>query len=308
MKLRRASRPVSLWMCALMGALLGVWLVILTVLFGLLLPRDIRRLNTLEDEYTELEDLVAPVVECCEEIDPTNCTCFAPGTTVECWDASSNTPTIMSGVPPSGDDLAILYIVCTPGNTTVDGVSDWDSGDYIRWVPDAGAWFQNKASASGVTVETIDFNWTCTSWDTWGSSTVPATMTIWTLEDQYFMLYVDGVGPPPCPEGTNVTALPRCTLFSDPPLPAQYQRDDSNPHYERRFLTDEQASSLSNERPPIVAQITDRITVFSDIFIIRPDPFFQNFARTWPACVEQPGEGSNDFLFAYFELVYSTRV
>ena len=42
------------------------------------------------------------------------------------WDANSNTPTLTSGVGTGGD----YYIVSVAGNTNLDGVIDWQVGDW----------------------------------------------------------------------------------------------------------------------------------------------------------------------------------
>jgi predicted heme/steroid binding protein len=43
------------------------------------------------------------------------------------WNASTNTPTITSGVGTDGH----FYIVSVAGNTTIDGITDWQIGDWI---------------------------------------------------------------------------------------------------------------------------------------------------------------------------------
>jgi hypothetical protein len=43
------------------------------------------------------------------------------------WNASTNTPTIVSGTGTNGD----YYIVGVAGSTTIDGISSWDVGDWI---------------------------------------------------------------------------------------------------------------------------------------------------------------------------------
>jgi hypothetical protein len=43
------------------------------------------------------------------------------------WNAATNTPTITSGVGNDGD----FYIVSVAGNTTIDGINDWQIGDWI---------------------------------------------------------------------------------------------------------------------------------------------------------------------------------
>ena len=52
------------------------------------------------------------------------------------WNASTNTPTLASGVGSKGD----YYIVSVSGTTTIDGISDWNVGDWIIY--DGTAWQQ----------------------------------------------------------------------------------------------------------------------------------------------------------------------
>lgn len=42
------------------------------------------------------------------------------------WNASSNSPTLTSGVGTNGD----YYVVSTPGSTNLDGITDWQIGDW----------------------------------------------------------------------------------------------------------------------------------------------------------------------------------
>ncbi len=52
------------------------------------------------------------------------------------WDAATNTPTITSGVGTTG----WYYIVSVPGTTNIDGITDWNLGDWIIF--DGTAWQQ----------------------------------------------------------------------------------------------------------------------------------------------------------------------
>lgn len=52
------------------------------------------------------------------------------------WNASTNTPTITSGVGTTG----WYYIVSVPGTTNIDGITDWNLGDWIIF--DGTAWQQ----------------------------------------------------------------------------------------------------------------------------------------------------------------------
>lgn len=42
------------------------------------------------------------------------------------WDAATNTPTLTSGVGNQGN----YYVVSVPGNTNLDGITDWQAGDW----------------------------------------------------------------------------------------------------------------------------------------------------------------------------------
>jgi len=46
---------------------------------------------------------------------------------IQYWNAATNQPPIVSGRGISGT----AYIISVPGNTLVDGVSDWEVGDWI---------------------------------------------------------------------------------------------------------------------------------------------------------------------------------
>ena len=52
------------------------------------------------------------------------------------WNASTNTPTLTSGVGTTG----WYYIVSVPGTTNIDGITDWNLGDWIIF--DGTAWQQ----------------------------------------------------------------------------------------------------------------------------------------------------------------------
>jgi hypothetical protein len=52
------------------------------------------------------------------------------------WNASTNTPTLTSGVGTTG----WYYIVSVPGSTNIDGITDWNLGDWIIF--DGTAWQQ----------------------------------------------------------------------------------------------------------------------------------------------------------------------
>lgn len=66
------------------------------------------------------------------------------GTYKGIWNASTNTPTITSGVGVNGD----FYIVGTAGTTSIDGTASWSEGDQIRF---NGTIWQKIPTSSAVT-------------------------------------------------------------------------------------------------------------------------------------------------------------
>ena len=54
------------------------------------------------------------------------------------WNAASNSPTLASGVGTQG----YYYIVSVAGSTNLDGITDWNVGDWVLWSENAGAWQQ----------------------------------------------------------------------------------------------------------------------------------------------------------------------
>ena len=55
------------------------------------------------------------------------------------WDAETNDPALASGVGTAGD----LYLVRNPGETTLDGVTSWDSMDWLLF--SGGVWIKRDA-------------------------------------------------------------------------------------------------------------------------------------------------------------------
>lgn len=53
-----------------------------------------------------------------------------------CWNASSNDPNIISGIGENGQ----LYTVCYPGNTEVDGESEWRFRDQLIFIDALSSW------------------------------------------------------------------------------------------------------------------------------------------------------------------------
>jgi hypothetical protein len=271
-----------------LSTIIAIALVIITIIFSVFYANNNSALGELSEGYDDLLDEIEPIVECCST-NVTNCTCSGPGTTVECWDASTNTPNITSGVPPNGTDLAILYIVCTPGNTTVDGKSDWELGDYVRWVPDDSKWYQNKAMGQPIEMETFNFNWTCSTW----VFDVPGQMIIWTLAPDMYMIHVSGAySPISTVQGCNAGTTPPCVLQT-PDLPVQYQTSSDN---EISFTI---GTFFDREIIPFKAKLTTNLVVGTSIQI--------NGTYTIIGCTP-PGEPSEPVGFDYVEFVYTTDI
>jgi hypothetical protein len=62
------------------------------------------------------------------------------------WNASTNTPTITSGVGVKGD----YYVVSANGTTTIDGISNWGVGDWITFNGTAWQRVEGGADLNGV--------------------------------------------------------------------------------------------------------------------------------------------------------------
>lgn len=65
------------------------------------------------------------------------------------WNASTNTPTLVSSTGTDGD----IYIVSATGTTTLDGISQWNTGDYIFF--DGTKWLRVD-NTEGVSVTTMN--------------------------------------------------------------------------------------------------------------------------------------------------------
>jgi hypothetical protein len=180
--------------------------------------------------------------------------------------------------------LAILYIVCVPGNTTVDGHSDWDLGDYVRWVEDNSTWYQNKAQKKGLPKDVIYFNWTCSSW----VDPQPANMTVWELATDWYMIYVTGVYTPTCMDGSTPYCVPE-----SPDLPAYLQVANTTIE-DRLQLGINIDFSFSYQFMRI--ELTNKFRLFSGEQEIG-----------FPRCVYRP-EGPPILALPWFEFVYSPAV
>jgi hypothetical protein len=59
------------------------------------------------------------------------------------WNASTNTPSLTSGVGTKGD----YYVVSVAGSTSIDGISNWGVGDWIAF--NGTAWQRLEGGADG---------------------------------------------------------------------------------------------------------------------------------------------------------------
>lgn len=218
MALRRATNR---W-CFLGNAVLGVWLAVLTALLVLCHTNTLHSIDKLDATLDNLTDVFDPLANCCDELH--NCTCQdVPGLSVECWDANTNTPQILSGVAPANDTL---FVVCTPGNTTIDGTTNWQTGDYLQWVPEEFAWLANRAAGgTGVAIDRFNLNWTC---DIWETPTVEAAVTMLEIMTDWYIVHVEGVVQ-------NSSMAGQCNITSSP-MPTQYQYNNSFPDSDRRIV------------------------------------------------------------------------
>lgn len=71
---------------------------------------------------------------------------FSSVTTARYWNAATNIPPIKSGIGQTGT----AFIVATPGNTVIDGVTGWAVGDWIVYGLDKWYKFQTSYSQSPV--------------------------------------------------------------------------------------------------------------------------------------------------------------
>jgi hypothetical protein len=86
------------------------------------------------------------------------------------WNASTNTPTIVSSVGVKGD----YYVVSVAGTTTINGISNWGVGDWITFNGSVWQRVEGGADLNGVN---IDFTGTA-SGPTYETSNLTAGLTI----------------------------------------------------------------------------------------------------------------------------------
>jgi hypothetical protein len=86
------------------------------------------------------------------------------------WNASTNTPTITSGVGVKGD----YYVVSVAGSTAIDGLSNWGVGDWITF--NGSVW---QRVEGGADVDAVNVNFTgVASGPTYETSNAAAGLTI----------------------------------------------------------------------------------------------------------------------------------
>ena len=65
------------------------------------------------------------------------------------WDASTNTPTLVSSTAPAGPGGS-YYIVSVAGTTNLNGITDWTVGDWVIW--SGSVWQKLEGGMTSVTV------------------------------------------------------------------------------------------------------------------------------------------------------------
>jgi hypothetical protein len=107
------------------------------------------------------------------------------------WDASTNTPTITSGVGTKGD----YYVVSVAGTTTVDGISLWGIGDWI--VFNGSVWQRVEGGSDGefvnITVTNIAGIDTLNHTGTTNASATFVTSSLPLVPEGYIEIQVGGV-------------------------------------------------------------------------------------------------------------------
>lgn len=122
-------------------ALLSIWAIIITVTFSILhWGQRVDISDVTATKNTIVKNLDTVVTECCT-FDFENCTCQGIPPEFLDWNAQINSPELRSR---QGNEFQ-QYVVSQSGTTILDGTNFWESGDYARFVPDAGVWFKNEA-------------------------------------------------------------------------------------------------------------------------------------------------------------------
>jgi len=97
--------------------------------------RDIASENTTIQEIQNELDNVTTFVD-------TYKTCMIDMCTqplIPCWDALNNDPVLASGTQGNNSQV---YVVCVPGNTTLDGANEWQIGQLSLFAVGITRWLQ----------------------------------------------------------------------------------------------------------------------------------------------------------------------
>jgi len=146
--------------CGSLGLLL-LWVFVITLVFGLIVHETRKRLNNTlkdiqatQDEFSEIQgccaefeavrtDLEACTPACQQAVNNSQDLLFGRG----CWNADTNSPTLVSGSCEIGDE----YVTCVSGSTSLDGVQVWEFGNVLKCLNVSGTvrWVKVSAEASG---------------------------------------------------------------------------------------------------------------------------------------------------------------
>jgi hypothetical protein len=213
----------SLYACIL--TLMSIWLMTITIIYFLLWSTDrsnIKEIKVLEKNITEEVETV--IIPCCTDI-PDNCTCNVTQFETLCWNADDNEPTLISGTGPNG----VQYITCVDGNTILDGNTNWEYGDYARFVEDdEDSWFKNDAKSEEIVFDNEVYNFTIIRQGA-GETDIDVNITVnlIMLEDNWveFQLpefFMEGTPDQPdiCDPGPNVCPYIEMFLISFTALPS----------------------------------------------------------------------------------------
>lgn len=146
--------PLMILWCAI-GWIAIAWIVIITAIFSIYMAnypnnakdierQDLNNLIDLFDEFTVIDDGVQQDLdilddnsECIDGLCGVNSTALprllSSMTDAGCWDASTNTPTLVSGTGTPGT----MYIVCVAGTKLLDGNNMWFVDDILFFLEDA---------------------------------------------------------------------------------------------------------------------------------------------------------------------------
>ena len=150
-KYTTASRMALAW-CALAWIAI-IWLILLTLLVSLIAGKYTDDVSTLSnDDMHNMEIAFSELVNITNVVDEQllylnehqpcidglcGSTPVAPDiydslVDLKCWNANTNSPALSSGNGTAGDS----YIVCTAGNTSLDGHSTWYVDDFLFFLHD----------------------------------------------------------------------------------------------------------------------------------------------------------------------------